>query len=313
MFTLQAAFLQQRLVESGMPEAQANLIAGSIGNCAQRLEHRGQVAIDGDLSPDSIQAMLEVNLNSNQVEWSLDGGTTGGEGNQDVINGPWALAVNRGPVLIGDHLVNKRFWAVAQRNWVNDTGSLRRNNSYVDCYLATDRAGTLLQRTLAANNSETPMNYPLRVYLPRNGSGLDPNVVSGAVVGYMMGPDGEAVQVCPPYLDGKIDCSIRQWSGTFDDIPAGWAVDPNSLGQHIVGATTGGSTGQAMSGQTQAAVAACFNVVSQPALTTSAATNNYALTAAFGAATVCGISNPRPSGVVYYSIYRKNNASAITD
>lgn len=97
-------------------------------------------------------------------------------------------------------------WGQALAKWTDD--GVNGHNSYVDCNRVDNRAGT--------GGSGT-----VRVYLPRTRPG-DPNVRSGAIVGYVLDANGDAVAVTA-YMDDKIG-TIKHWIGSKSDIPAGWLL-----------------------------------------------------------------------------------------
>ena len=102
-------------------------------------------------------------------------------------------------------------WAVASENWINAAG----NGSYVNCHPCVDSAGT---------GEDTDVDF--KVYLPRNGSTQDPNVVNDAVIPYLY--DATGIRVCQgAYLDGTIAKSVQIWEGAHATLAAdkpGWAI-----------------------------------------------------------------------------------------
>lgn len=121
---------------------------------------------------------------------------------------------HRGTIKVTEPIQGAVFWAKARSDWVN----VARNGSYVDCYRCTTKDG-----------SGVDVSKPVRVYLPRQSSvatttvqGLDPNVRSGAVIGYLLDPNAVAVCVTG-HLDDKLG-TVKQWAGTIAEIPPGWEI-----------------------------------------------------------------------------------------
>lgn len=228
-----------KLVEAGMDPRMVEIFRAMFGNCQDDLEHLGTVKFSNTRPPGATDAVVEINEYSNALRYTQDPGANPPVDNQNVL-GPFAMHIPFGMVKFGDNVLHGRFWAVAQALWINVAG----DDSYVDTFLASDRKGTLVQYQ-KADGTNTSAKIPLRVYLPRGNSGLDPNVQPGAVLGYMMDPDGVAVMVTPPYLDGVIGSTTQIWQGDPADKPAGWTIQQH-VNDHVLrfsSATTGSTQG----------------------------------------------------------------------
>lgn len=238
------------LVEAGALDVRvAEVLKGMFGNCRGDLEHLGKVEISNTRPPGATDATLTINEFSNAIAYTQNPGADPPVANQNMA-GPFALAIPKGLVNFGDNVLFGRFWAVAQALWIN----VADDDSYVDTFLASDRKGTLVQYQ-KADGTDTPANIPLRVYLPRGKSGLDPNVQKDTVLGYMMDPDGVAIMVTPPYLDGVIGSTCVMWQGDPDDKPAGWTVQTHVNDRLLrFSSTTGGNTQGSIGGTTMGAV-----------------------------------------------------------
>lgn len=112
MFTLQTEQLIAALIDAGLPADAANSVGSVLGNCAQKLEHRGQVKIDAVLPRTASGAALEItgagNYPLDTVPTSLDG-ITGPDGlaqrGKADVGGPKALiwngvALGNGPLIL---------------------------------------------------------------------------------------------------------------------------------------------------------------------------------------------------------------------
>jgi|GEM_PF-5914699 len=94
-------------------------------------------------------------------------------------------------------------WGVAQANWTNGA----------DPYVSIKRCQS---RTVSASTGAA-----FNCYLPRLGADRDPNVVSGAIIPYII-DENSAAACCGDYLDDKIR-TLKFFVGPSSDIPTGWA------------------------------------------------------------------------------------------
>jgi len=118
------------------------------------------------------------------------------------------------------------YWGKTTANWTRAGG----NGSYVTVNPCRDKDGNGL------NNSVT-----LTVYLPRDGSKEDPNVITGQVIAYTYDSRGHAI-ARDSNLDGVIDYSCEIWrgndpaqvTGSNTSLRPGWKPDPTFAGKFPV-------------------------------------------------------------------------------
>lgn len=117
-------------------------------------------------------------------------------------------------VMVGGGQGGTILWGKATRNWTSAAG----NGCYVRCNPCDNLGGD-------NPDAETTVD----VYLPRDGSTEDPNVVSGAILAYHLDANGTAV-ARDSHLDGTITKSVQIWRGAPADIATdkpGWEREDN--------------------------------------------------------------------------------------
>ncbi len=182
MYTKQGP-LFDALTAAGFSQMQVSALRDIFAFCQHDLEQRGQLAVLTQRPLGATDGALEVANYpfppTNQYTQPTNG---------DMPNG-WGINVLAGGINNIGPFQGGFGWFKASGTWVN-TGTAAWD-SYVDGYVATDPDGTYAQ----------PLTS-VRLYLPRNAL-QDPNVRSGDVLTYMLGPDGKAY-CTSDVLDGKI-------------------------------------------------------------------------------------------------------------
>jgi len=199
MYTKQGP-LFDALTAAGFSQMQVSALRDIFAFCQHDLEQRGQLAVLTQRPLGATDGALEVANYpfppTNQYTQPTNG---------DMPNG-WGINVLAGGINNIGPFQGGFGWFKASGTWVN-TGTAAWD-SYVDGYVATDPDGTYAQ----------PLTS-VRLYLPRNAL-QDPNVRSGDVLTYMLGPDGKAY-CTSDVLDGKIGEQKDLLSGTASDYASG--------------------------------------------------------------------------------------------
>lgn len=237
-----------------------------LGNCSLPLTHRAPVSI-----------LTSARLNARTAALTLarspilpGDNLTLPDANGDMPNG-WALNVVAGAANFQGPMVVHVGWAKAAGNWVNVAGGAAWE-SYVDCVLCTDKAGT-----------EDPQGRTVRVYLPRTGT-QDPNVRTGEVIRFEIDGDGTAICLSD-VLDAKIGDVRHLVDATAGEITAfqasggyrGWHTMDGNHGSTDANGDSSmlyGYTGSGAFTTLAATVAAAFTA----AISSSSLTINNAVT-----------------------------------
>ncbi|MBX9788592.1 MAG: hypothetical protein K2Y37_06725 [Pirellulales bacterium] len=155
-------------------------------------------------------------------------------------SGSWALKKgNRGYRIVAGPLADRveivrdegslLLWAKAIATWTRVAGP---NASYVDCYRALEKDGTL-----ELDADDNPIE--VRVWLPSDDAGkVHPNVRADQTIAYLIDPTGVPFSVDPKVADDPID-TVKMWTGNVATLRGGWRELSAMRGRFPVGVGPG--------------------------------------------------------------------------